>query len=183
MYDINEYDLAGTIVGIVDRGKIIEGSTINPGDAVIGLGSSGLHTNGYSLARKIVFEVAGLSCDDELPGTGQTVGEAMLEPHRSYSKIIQLLMKIVKVKGMAHITGGGITDNLPRALPKNLGVQIDLGAWKVPSIFTFLRKTGNVTDKEMLRTFNLGMGFLVIVGKTRWMRPSRRLRRPAKSPR
>ena len=163
MYRPGEYDLAGTIVGVVDRHKIVDGAAIQPGDVVIGLASSGLHTNGYSLARKICFEVAGLSCNDPMPGVGRSVGDALLEPHRSYAKVIQVLMKVVQVKGMAHVTGGGITDNLPRALPEGAGAHIDLDSWVVPPVFRFLQETGGVAEKEMLRTFNVGMGFLVIV--------------------
>jgi phosphoribosylformylglycinamidine cyclo-ligase len=165
MYSPGEYDVAGTIVGVVDRKNIIDGSSIQEGDVIIGLRSSGLHTNGYSLARKICFEVAGLSCSDPMPGTGRTVGDALLEPHRSYAVVIQLLTRIVKVKGMAHITGGGITDNLPRTLPEGLGAEIDLNAWEAPPIFKFLQETGNVAELEMMRTFNMGMGYLVIVSE------------------
>ncbi len=164
MYRAGEYDISGTIVGIVDRARIVDGSTIQPGDVVIGLPSSGLHTNGFSLARKICFEVAGLSCDDAMPGVGRTVGEALLEPHRSYATLIRVLMKIVNVKGMVHVTGGGITDNLPRTLPKTMGAEINLEAWQVPPVFKFLQECGDVDEKEMLRTFNMGMGYLVIVG-------------------
>lgn len=163
MYTPGEYDIAGTIVGVVDRAKIVDGHSVEVGDAVIGLRSSGLHTNGYSLARKVCFEVAGLRCDDPMPGTGRSVGEALLEPHRSYAKIIQVLMAAVDVRAMAHVTGGGITENLPRALPEELGAEIDLGTWTVPPIFTFLKKTGDIADMEMLRAFNVGMGFLVVV--------------------
>jgi len=165
MYAEGEYDVAGTIVGVVDRKKIVDGSTIQEGDVVIGLHSSGLHTNGYSLARKICFDVAGLAHSDPMPGVGMSVGEALLEPHRSYAKVIQVLMKIVRVKGMAHITGGGITDNLPRALPPGLGAEIDLGAWEAPPLFKFLQEAGGVEEREMLRTFNMGMGYLVAVAK------------------
>jgi len=165
MYEPGEYDLAGTIVGVVDRKNIVDGSTIEAGDVIIGLKSSGLHTNGYSLARKICFEVAGLGCADPMPGSVRTVGEELLEPHRSYAVVIQLLMRIVKVKGMAHITGGGITDNLPRTIPGNLGAEIDLAAWEIPPLFTFLQRTGNVADLEMMRTFNMGMGYLVVVAE------------------
>lgn len=163
MYHQQEYDLAGTIVGVVDRSAIVDGSRVQAGDVVIGLPSSGLHTNGYSLARKICFEVAGLTCDDPMPGVGRNVGEELLEPHRSYTKVIQLLMRVVDVKAMAHITGGGITENVHRSLPQGLGAEIDLATWQVPPVFTFLKETGNVADAEMLRTFNMGMGYLVIV--------------------
>jgi len=163
LYGEKEYDLAGTIVGIVDKSKIIDGTTIQENDAVIALRSSGLHTNGYSLARKICFEVAGLGLHDEMPYVEQPVGEALLEPHRSYSRVIQLVQKIADIKGMVHITGGGITDNLPRVLPEGLGTEINLDAWEPPPIFRFLQERGGVSDAEMLRTFNMGIGFLVIV--------------------
>jgi len=163
MYQPGEYDLAGTIVGIVDRKKIIDGSTIQPGDAIIGLPSTGLHTNGYSLARKLTFEVAGLKLDDPMPYTGRTVLDALMEPHVSYARLMQVVMKVVQVRGMAHITGGGITENLPRILPKGLAAEIDLGSWIVPGIFRFLHETGNVTQDEMLRTFNMGQGLLFVV--------------------
>lgn len=165
LYQPGEYDISGTIVGVVDRKKIVDGSTVQPGDVVIGLPSSGLHTNGYSLARKICFEVAKLDCSDPMPGVDRTVGEALLEPHRSYATIIRVLMKIVTVKGMAHITGGGITDNLPRTLPHETGVEINLDAWTAPPVFGFLQRAGQVEQFEMLRTFNCGMGYLVIVSE------------------
>jgi phosphoribosylformylglycinamidine cyclo-ligase len=163
MYGPDEYDLAGTIVGVVDRGKIVDGSGIQEGDLVIGLPSSGLHTNGYSLARKICFQVAGLRVNDEMPGVGRTVGEALLEPHKSYAKAVQILMRIADIKGMAHVTGGGITDNLPRILPAHLGAEIDLDSWEVPPVFEFLQTAGKVADREMLRTFNMGKGYLLVV--------------------
>lgn len=163
MYHPNEYDLAGTIVGVVDRKKIVDGARIQEGDMFIGLKSSGLHTNGYSLARKICFDVAKLRADDDMPGVGRSVGEALLEPHRSYAKVIQLLAKIVDIKGMAHITGGGITGNLPRTLPDGLGGEVDLGTWEAPAIFRFLRDAGRVAQPEMMRTFNMGVGYIVVV--------------------
>ena len=163
LYHPGEYDISGTIVGVVDRKKIVDGSTVQPGDVILGIPSSGLHTNGYSLARKICFDVAKLDCNDPMPGVDRTVGEALLEPHRSYATVIRVLMKIVNVKGMAHITGGGITDNLPRALPQDMGAEINLESWTAPPIFGFLQRTGNVEQLEMLRTFNCGMGYLVIV--------------------
>ena len=163
MYAHGEYDLAGTIVGVVDRSKIVDGSTIGEGDVIIGLRSTGLHTNGYSLARKICFEVAGLGVDDPMPGVGRTTGEALMEPHREYARVMQVVMRIVAVKGMVHVTGGGITDNLPRVLPDGLGAEVDLSAWPLPPIFVYLQETGGVEQAEMLRTFNCGLGFLVIV--------------------
>ncbi|HQH53389.1 MAG TPA: phosphoribosylformylglycinamidine cyclo-ligase [Candidatus Hydrogenedentes bacterium] len=166
LYNEKEYDLAGTIVGIVDKSKIIDGAAIQESDVIIALRSSGLHTNGYSLARKICFEVAGLGLHDEMPYVGRPVGEALLEPHRSYSRVMQVVQKIATVNGMVHITGGGVTDNLPRVLPEGMAAEIDLNAWEALPIFRFLQETGNVTDAEMLRTFNMGAGFLVIVSKT-----------------
>jgi phosphoribosylformylglycinamidine cyclo-ligase len=163
MYAPGEYDLAGTIVGIADRKRIIDGSKIAEGDVIIGLPSSGLHTNGYSLARKICFEVAGLRHGDEMPGTGRSTGDVLLEPHLSYAQVMWKIMAGTDVRGMAHITGGGITDNLPRVLPDDLSAEIRLGAWTVPPVFRFLRDTGNVEEAEMLRTFNNGIGMLFIV--------------------
>ena len=165
IYAEDEYDLAGTIVGMVDRAQIVDGSTISEGDSIIAIKSSGLHTNGYSLARKICFETAGLGLDDEMPYVGRSVGEALLEPHRSYATVIQIAMKIVKMKGMVHVTGGGITDNLPRVLPDGLGAEIHLDSWEALPIFRFLQEAGGVTQTEMLRTFNMGTGYLVIVSK------------------
>ena len=163
IYNPYDYDLVGTIVGIVDRKKIIDGSNIQVGDIIIGLSSSGLHTNGYSLARKICFEIAGLKLEDMLPGTNQTVYDALMRPHYCYSKIMQIVMKLVDVRGMAHITGGGITENLPRILPEGIGAEIDLSTWEVPPLFRFLKEAGNVEDMEMLRVFNMGIGLLFII--------------------
>ncbi|MCK5861806.1 MAG: phosphoribosylformylglycinamidine cyclo-ligase [Candidatus Hydrogenedentes bacterium] len=165
MYQPGEYDLAGTIVGIVDRSRIVDGSAIREGDVIVGLPSTGLHTNGYSLARKICFEVAGLKVTDEMPGVGRSVAEALMEPHISYAKLMQLVMSRVDVRGMAHITGGGITDNLPRILPEGLGAKIDLSSWVVPPLFRFLQEKGNVAELEMLHTFNMGQGFLFVIAE------------------
>ncbi len=163
MYHPGEYDLVGFIVGWVDRKKVVDGSKITPGNVLIGLPSSGLHTNGYTLARKICFEIAGLRCEEEVPGVGRTVAEALLEPHRSYVKLIQKLAEVVEIKGMAHITGGGITDNLPRILPEGLCAAVHLGSWQSPPIFRFLQETGCISPEEMLRTFNMGVGFLIVI--------------------
>jgi phosphoribosylformylglycinamidine cyclo-ligase len=164
MYAEGEYDVAGTIVGIVDRKKIVDGSRIEAGDAIIALPSSGLHTNGYSLARKICFDVAGLSVHDPMPGMEpKTVAEVLMEPHVSYAKLIEVVMKLVDIKGMAHITGGGITDNLPRCLPDGLGAEIDLNSWHPGPLFRFLSERGGVAEAEMLRTFNMGAGYLFVV--------------------
>ena len=165
-YADGEYDLAGFIVGIVDRERIIDGRTIEPGDRLIGLPSSGLHTNGYSLARHIVFETAGLSVDSGLddvePGT--TVGDQLLRPHRSYLRTVQPLLEANEqvVKGLAHITGGGLTDNLPRVLPSGTSVVVDQRAWAVPPLFQFLQRLGQVPDSDMYRTFNMGIGMVVV---------------------
>jgi phosphoribosylformylglycinamidine cyclo-ligase len=160
-YVDGEYDVAGFIVGAVARDRLIDGRTIQPGDALIGLPSSGLHTNGYSLARRIAFDVAGLRVDSHVPELGVTVGEALLEPHRSYLPVIKPLLASGLIKGMAHITGGGITDNLPRIFPHGTAAVIDRSAWQVPAIFEWLQQTGNVPDQDMLRTFNMGIGLIV----------------------
>ena len=128
-YADGEYDVAGFIVGVVDRARVIDGRTIRAGDRLIGIPSSGLHTNGYSLARRIAFDLAGLAVDDVVPELGGTIGEALLVPHRSYLRLIEPLLDTGRIKGMAHITGGGITDNLPRVLPEGLAAVIDRGAW------------------------------------------------------
>lgn len=182
MYHPGEYDVAGTIVGLVDRERIIDGSTIQEGDVIIALESSGLHTNGYSLARKIFFEVANLTINAPLKAVGRSVGEALLEPHRSYARVVDILTKIVTVKGMVHVTGGGITDNLPRTLPAGLGAEIDCSSWVVPPLFTIMRDYGHVADKEMLRTFNMGLGYLIIVSKAEEEQALNALRMTAENP-
>jgi len=160
-YADGEYDVAGFIVGAVARDRLIDGRTIQPGDALIGLPSSGLHTNGYSLVRRIAFDIAGLRVDSHVPELGVTVGEALLVPHRSYLPVIKPLLASGLIKGMAHITGGGITDNLPRIFPRGTAAVIDRSAWQVPAIFEWLQQTGNVPDQDMLRTFNMGIGLIV----------------------
>ena len=160
-YADGEYDVAGFIVGAVARDRLIDGRTIQPGDALIGLPSSGLHTNGYSLARRIAFDIAGLRVDSHVPELGVTVGEALLVPHRSYLPVIKPLLASGLIKRMAHITGGGITDNLPRIFPRGTAAVIDRSAWQVPAIFEWLQQTGNVPDQDMLRTFNMGIGLIV----------------------
>ena len=154
-YADGEYDLAGFIVGAVARDQVVEGKTIAPGDVLIGVPSSGLHTNGYSLARRIVFDRAGLRVDSHVAELGTTVGAALLEPHRSYLALVRPLLPSGLIKGMAHITGGGITDNLPRILPPGTAAIIDRTAWSVPPIFQWLQRTGTVPDDDMLRTFNM----------------------------
>jgi len=161
-YADGEYDLAGFIVGAVPRNRLIDGRTIASGDALIGVPSSGLHTNGYSLARRIVFELAGLRPDSHVAELGTTVGAALLEPHRSYLSLVRPLLPSGLIKGMAHITGGGITDNLPRILPPGTGAVVDRAAWEVPALFRWLQRTGNVPDDDMFRTFNMGIGLIVV---------------------
>jgi phosphoribosylformylglycinamidine cyclo-ligase len=161
-YADGEYDVAGFIVGIVERRRLIDGKTIVPGDVLIGVPSSGLHTNGYSLARRIAFDVAGLTVDSTVPELGTTIGKALLVPHRSYLPLIRPLLPQGVIKGMAHITGGGITENLPRALPDDTHAFITRSAWTVPPIFDWLQRTAGVPQEDMLRTFNMGIGLIVV---------------------
>ena len=161
-YAEGEYDVAGFIVGAVERERLIDGRGIAPGDLLIGLPSSGLHTNGYSLARRVVFDVARLDHDSFVPELGQTVGEALLVPHRSYLQIVRPMLPLGLIKGMAHITGGGITDNLPRILPKGVSAKVDRNTWQIPSVFEWLQKTGGVPADEMFRTFNMGIGLIMV---------------------
>jgi phosphoribosylformylglycinamidine cyclo-ligase len=160
-YADGEYDVAGFIVGAVARGRIVDGGRIAPGDVLIGLPSSGLHTNGYSLARRIAFDLAGLRIDSHVPELGATVGEALLVPHRSYLPVIRPLLGEGVIKGMAHVTGGGITDNLPRILPDGTAAVVRRASWEVPAVFRWLAHTGRVADDEMLRAFNMGIGLIV----------------------
>lgn len=161
-YADGEYDLAGFIVGVVERDRIVDGANIVPGDQLIGLPSNGLHTNGYSLARRVVFDQIGLSIDETVPELGETIGEALLKPHRSYLKAIRPLLREGLVKGMAHVTGGGITENLPRVLPSGCAADVNLDAWSPPRLFSFLQKRGQIPTEEMYRTFNMGIGLIVI---------------------
>jgi phosphoribosylformylglycinamidine cyclo-ligase len=162
-YAGGEYDVAGFIVGAVEREQLIDGRSITAGDVLVGVPSSGLHTNGYSLARRIVFEKLGLGVDDLVPELGRSVGEALLEPHRSYLPMIGPLVASGFIKGMAHITGGGITDNLPRVLPPGTAAVVRRAAWEVPPIFEWLQPSGNVPVDDMFRTFNMGIGLIVVV--------------------
>ena len=161
-YADGEYDVAGFIVGAVSRGKLIDGRTIRAGDVLLGVPSSGLHTNGFSLARRIAFEVAGLRPDSQVPELGMSVGGALLVPHRSYLPIVRPLLAGGRIKGMAHITGGGITDNLPRILPEGTHAVIDRRSWKPLPIFAWLQAQGGVPEDDMLRTFNMGIGLIVV---------------------
>ena len=162
-YAAGEYDLAGCIIGYVELARLIDGRSIRPGDAVWAFPSSGLHTNGYSLARKIVFDEAKLSIDDMIPGTGKSVREALLAVHRSYLPEIRDIRERTEIKGLAHITGGGLLENIPRILPAGTAVEIDVSAWEVPPLFRFLAERGGVDSMEMHRVFNMGIGMIVIV--------------------
>jgi phosphoribosylformylglycinamidine cyclo-ligase len=166
-YADGEYDLAGFIVGVVDRSQLIHSRAVTAGDMLVGVPSSGLHTNGYSLARRIVFDHLKLQVDSHVPELGRTVGEALLEPHRSYLPFIRPLLDGGRIKAMAHITGGGITDNLPRVLPHGTAAVVDASAWEPPPIFTWLQKNGNVSSDEMMRTFNMGIGLIVVAAAER----------------
>jgi phosphoribosylformylglycinamidine cyclo-ligase len=160
-YADGEYDIAGFIVGVVDRERIVDGRSIVPGDALIGLSSTGLHTNGYSLARRVLFDVCGLSVNTPVRELRSTVGEALLAEHRSYLNAAQPLLEARLVKGMAHITGGGITENLPRILPEGCAAEIDRGSWEVPQLFRYIEARGGVPHDDMLRTFNMGIGLII----------------------
>src|ERR1044072_6815078 len=161
-YQDGEYDIAGFIVGVVDRAKIIEGKMIAPGDVLLALPSAGLHTNGYSLARKLFFEVAGYQPDTHLPELSMTAGDALLLPHVSYLKPLNGLLDKGVIKGLPHITGGGLTANIPRILPEDTAVRIERGSWPIPPLFELLRRLGNVSDSEMYRTFNMGVGMVIV---------------------
>jgi phosphoribosylformylglycinamidine cyclo-ligase len=163
MYADSEYDLAGFIVGAAERSELLTGKTVRAGDALIGLPSTGLHTNGYSLARKLLLDVAGYGPNTFLPEVGATVADALLSVHRSYLKPIRTLMKAGLLRGAAHITGGGITDNTPRMLPKELAARIDLSSWSIPPLFEVMKRIGNVPDDDYRRTFNLGIGMILTV--------------------
>jgi phosphoribosylformylglycinamidine cyclo-ligase len=165
LYSNGEYDLAGFIVGVVDRHRIINGARITEGDVVVGLPSAGLHTNGYSLARKLFFDAAGYKLDQNLPELGCTVAEELLKPHKSYLPALERLIEHEGViKGLAHITGGGLIENIPRILPANVDVTLKEGSWPVLPVFDLLQKLGDVPREDMLRTFNLGIGMVVIAG-------------------
>ena len=165
LYPAGEYDLVGTIVGSVARKDLITGKSIRAGDVMIGLPSGGLQTNGFSLARRVIFDMCQYSWKDKVPGTNQTFGEALLAVHRSFLKPVSAILRAVKVTGMAHITGGGFQDNLPRVLPKAVNAEIDRASWEVPTIFKFIQNQGRVDREEMYRVFNMGIGFIVIVPK------------------
>ncbi len=162
-YGAGEYDLAGFIVGIVDRDKVITGKNVQPGDVLIGLASNGLHTNGYSLARRLLFATAHYSAETYVNELKNKVGNELMRVHKSYWPVLKKLMDGEAVAAMAHITGGGITENLPRVLPKGTSAAIDMGSWPVQPIFQHLQKLGNVSQDEMMRTFNMGIGMVLVV--------------------
>ncbi|MDR1028617.1 MAG: phosphoribosylformylglycinamidine cyclo-ligase [Clostridiales Family XIII bacterium] len=167
-YGADDYDLAGFAVGLADEDEIIDGSRVDEGDLIIGLPSSGIHSNGYSLARKVFFEMAGLTVDDRPDGLDGTLGEALLTPTRIYAKPVTALLsrvragKIARPTGMAHITGGGFYENIPRILPKGLGAAIDKGAWARPPIFDVLMRYGRIAERDMFAAFNMGIGFMIV---------------------
>jgi phosphoribosylformylglycinamidine cyclo-ligase len=163
LYAPGEYDLAGFAVGVAERARLIDGSAVRVGDRVIGLASSGLHSNGYTLARRIVFEVLGLEPADPLPGVSRSVAEELLEPTRIYTSAVRALLRAVPVHAMAHVTGGGIVGNLPRVLPDGCRAVIRRRSWQEPPIFATLQQAGKVADAEMFRTFNMGLGYLAVV--------------------
>jgi len=166
-YGVGEYDVAGTIVGVVDRGKILDGSRVSPGDVALGLPSAGLHTNGYSLARKVLFEDLGKKPGDKIKELGgRSIADVLLAPHLSYLKPLEPLLSLDLVHAMAHITGGGFYDNIPRVLPQDVDVLIRSGAWEVPPIFDLLAREGKISFEEMHRVFNMGIGMVVFVAAT-----------------
>ncbi|HEX5647493.1 MAG TPA: phosphoribosylformylglycinamidine cyclo-ligase [Nitrospira sp.] len=163
MYADGEYDLAGFAVGVVEKGKLVDGKTITAGDAIIGLASTGLHSNGYSLARRVLFDQAKLSTESQLPELDRSLGEVLLAPTRIYAKQILSLIQECPIKGIAHITGGGITENLPRVFPEGVGAKISRKAWPVPPIFDVMSRLGSVSREEMYRVFNMGIGLMLVV--------------------
>ncbi len=169
IYQEGEYDLAGFAVGVVERARLIDGRRIRPGDILIGLGSSGLHSNGYSLARKVIFETARLKAQDRLSDTGRSIGETLLTPTRIYVKTLLTLLKSKPlsgaVRGVAHITGGGITGNLPRILPSGCGAVVVRSSWEVPAVFDFIRQKGGISEAEMFRVFNMGIGMILVIAR------------------
>ncbi|MCS6775680.1 MAG: phosphoribosylformylglycinamidine cyclo-ligase, partial [Chloroherpetonaceae bacterium] len=165
LYIDGDYDLAGCIVGIVERDAVIDGSRIQPGDTVVGLASNGLHTNGYSLARRVLLDNGdqSLSLYEHVSALGRTLGEELLAPHRCYIQSVLTILSEFEVHGMAHITGGGFYENLPRILPADCSITIERRTWPIPPIFTLIQEKGNVPDPEMFRTFNMGIGYVLIV--------------------
>lgn len=164
-YTEDEYDLSGFAVGVADRNKIIDGSSIKEGDVIIGIASNGLHSNGFSLVRKLFFDMKKMDVSAYLPEIGARLGDELLKPTRIYVKAFMVLKDTIKIKGMAHITGGGIPGNLPRILPKGMSAVIQSGSWPVPRIFALIRRLGKVPEDDMKRTFNMGVGYVMVVSK------------------
>jgi phosphoribosylformylglycinamidine cyclo-ligase len=162
-YAPGEYDLAGTVVGVVEESRVLDGASIAVGDVVIGLASSGLHTNGYSLARRVVFERMGLGVDDPFPGEDGSVADVLLRVHRSYLRSLLPLLERGEIRGLAHITGGGVLDNIPRILPEGVSARIEIASWDVPNVFRTLQREGGVEEREMYRAFNMGVGMVAVV--------------------
>ncbi|WP_106768900.1 phosphoribosylformylglycinamidine cyclo-ligase [Paenibacillus faecalis] len=165
MYAEGEYDIAGFTVGIVDKSKMINGSSISAGDVVLGLASSGVHSNGFSLVRKLLLEEKGYALDKVMPELGKPLGDVLLAPTKIYVKPLLALMKEIDVKGMAHITGGGFIENIPRMLPDHVNVDIEYGSWPILPIFKLMQEQGNISNKDMFTTFNMGIGMVVVVSK------------------
>ncbi len=162
-YKKNEYDLAGFVVGIVDNSKIIDGSEIRVGNRLIGISSSGLHSNGYSLVRKVCFEILKLKIDAFIPELGKTIGEELLTPTKIYAQTVRSIMMDLPIWGLAHITGGGIVENILRIIPDGCNIMLRKQSWEVPPIFSYLQQAGNISDQEMMRTFNNGIGMIAVV--------------------
>ena len=162
-YSEGEYDVAGFIVGLVDRERILDGSRVRRGDLLVALPSAGLHTNGFSLARKVFFELSGFAVDDPVEELGATAGEILLAEHRCYLRCLEPALDGERVHALAHITGGGLTDNLPRVLPAGTAARVERGRWPVPPVFEYIRRVGQVADEEMYRTFNMGVGMVAVV--------------------
>jgi phosphoribosylformylglycinamidine cyclo-ligase len=165
IYAKGEYDLAGCVTGVVEKSKVITGARITVGDVIVGLKSSGLHTNGYTLARKVLLDKMGFTVDTSRPELGCTVGEALLAPHRDYSRIVWPLLQTHPVKGIAHITGGGFIDNIPRILPSGVDAVIERATWEVPPLFRLIQEGGAVPDGDMNRSTNMGIGLVIVIGE------------------
>lgn len=182
LYADGEYDLAGTIVGVVEKSKIVTGAKVKAGDPLIALASNGLHTNGYSLARKLLFEVANLKHDSHVDELGGALADELMKTHRSYLKAVQALMKAEILSAAAHITGGGITDNVPRVIPKGLAVSIDTASWRVPPLFQMLQTIGQVPEDDWRRTFNIGVGMIFAVPQRHYDKAMKALKRAGEQP-
>lgn len=182
IYQPEEYDLAGFAVGVVEKNKIVDGTGVREGDVLIGLPASGLHSNGYSLARHIFFAQAGWQIDRYVPELGRTLGEELLEPTRIYARPLLAALERVRVGGMAHITGGGLVENIPRCLPEGLGAVLDRSAWEVPPVFSLLQSLGDVPDYEMVQTFNMGLGLVLVVPEKEAALAERLLREAGERP-